>query len=228
MAAGILVEHGFDISGTTANRPVSADVGCRYWDTDIEQLLIWNGTAWVDSSGQVPTAAAGDPGTAAGTGVTAAEAVTGIFKTTLTFDDLVVAMTDAGAAGSHGAQKIYDFPAGNIVILGATTDLDIVAGAGGLAANAAIVAGIGSVTVGTDNGTLTSTEANIVPSTAATLSTGEGAFAGQSTGVTVLDGTATAADTFLNFAVPDAGSSANDTLTVSGTVTLVWLNSGDN
>jgi hypothetical protein len=42
------------------------------------------------------------------------------------------------------------------------------------------------------------------------------------------DGTATAKDAFLNFAVPDAGSSANDTLTVAGTVTVVWTNSGDN
>jgi hypothetical protein len=41
------------------------------------------------------------------------------------------------------------------------------------------------------------------------------------------DGTATAKDAWLNIAVPDAGSTANDTFTVSGTITLVWSNLGD-
>ena len=36
-----------------------------------------------------------------------------------------------------------------------------------------------------------------------------------------------AKDAYLNVAVPDAGSTGNDTLTVSGTITLVWSNLGD-
>lgn len=38
----------------------------------------------------------------------------------------------------------------------------------------------------------------------------------------------TAPDLFLNFAIPDAGSTANDTLAVSGTVEIHWVNLGAN
>jgi hypothetical protein len=137
-------------------------------------------------------------------------------------------MTDAGAAGCHGGTKIYDFPAGNVIILGATTDLAITAGSGGITDTASVVGSVGSAVAGTDNATLTTTEANIVPSTAATLTGGVGACDGESTAAAILDGTATAVDAYLNFAVPDAGSSASDTLSVTGTVTIVWVALGDN
>lgn len=39
----------------------------------------------------------------------------------------------------------------------------------------------------------------------------------------VIDGTSSAADAYLNFGVADADSSANSTLTVSGTITLTWV-----
>ena len=51
MAAGTLVEHGKDISGTTAQRPTSADIGQRYFDTDLGAWLVWDGTAWKPASG---------------------------------------------------------------------------------------------------------------------------------------------------------------------------------
>lgn len=150
-------------------------------------------------------------------------------STTLTLTNLSVAMTDAGAAGSHGTHKLFTFPAGNIVFLGATCDLRLTAGAGGIADGAAVVAGVGTATVGTDNTTLTLTEQDLVPSTAATLTAGAGTAKGKSltAGIAVFDGTSTAEDAWLNLAVPDADSTANDTLTVSGTVTLVWANLGD-
>lgn len=151
-----------------------------------------------------------------------------IVKTTLSFSNMVVNMTDAGVAGCHGSQKLFDFPQGNILILGATTDVQVLAGAGGIVDTAALVAAVGSVQVGTGDATLTTTEANIVPSIAATLATGAGNADGESTVAVTLDGTATPAAAHLNFAVPDAGSTANDTLTVNGTVTLTWVNLGDN
>lgn len=49
-----LVEHGHDISGTTAQRPTNADVGQRYFDTTLNELLTWNGSAWKQVSGYVP------------------------------------------------------------------------------------------------------------------------------------------------------------------------------
>jgi hypothetical protein len=231
-----------------------------------------------------PISVSAGAGTPAGTGVTATEYGDGIFhKTVLTFASLVITMTDATTAGSHGTQKIYDFPAGQIGILGVVTDLHIVA-ATGIGATAAVVGAIGTAAVGTDNATLLTTEADIVPSTAATLTDSAGDFnaimgnsvaaltdssGGTSGGDTIaaivaatdvtaaglattknaiatlaakvnalialltgafkaFDGTGTAKDAVLNFAVPDAGSTANSTLTVTGTVTIHWINLGDN
>jgi hypothetical protein len=46
-------------------------------------------------------------------------------------------------------------------------------------------------------------------------------------GAVAFDGTTTAKDAWLNIAVPDAGSTANDTFSVTGTITLIWSNMGD-
>ena len=167
-------------------------------------------------------------GAPAGTGVTAVEKVLIPHQTVISLAATSITMTDATTAGCHGSRKIFDLPAGNILILGATTDLQVTAGTGGISDTAAVVGAVGSVAAATDNGTLTSTEANIVPSTASTLTAGAGSCDGESTAPVTLDGTATAADVYLNFAIPDAGSSANDTLLVTGTVTITWINLGDN
>jgi hypothetical protein len=153
----------------------------------------------------------------------------GMTKTVITLSGLEVEMVDAGAAGSHGSVKLYDFPECNLFFLGGTCDLTIVAGEGGLTDTAAVVGAVGTAAVGTDNATLTTTEADLIPSTASTLTAGAGVTKGKTltAGAVVFDGTATAKDAFLNFAVPDAGSTEDDTLTVSGTITLVWSNLGD-
>ena len=153
----------------------------------------------------------------------------GTIRTTLKLSNQAVTMTDATTAGCHGSIKLYDFPACNLLFLGATCDLTVTAGAGGIADTAAVVAAIGTAAVSTADATLTTTEADLIPSTAATLTAGAGAAKGKTltTGVVVFDGTTTAKDAYLNFAVPDAGSTGNDTLIVSGTITLVWSNLGD-
>ena len=168
-------------------------------------------------------------GGSAGTDVEAANTASLVQKTVLTLTDLEVTMTDAAAAGSHGSAPLFTFPAGNILILGAIGTLSLTAGSGGLADTAAVVAAIGTVATAVDNATLTSTEADIIPSTAATLTDGANAAVDmQSTAVAVKDGTTTAGVARLNLAVPDADSTASDTLTVSGTVTITWINLGDN
>lgn len=153
----------------------------------------------------------------------------GTIRTTLQLSNAVVTMTDATTAGCHGSVKLYDFPACNLLFLGATCDLTVTAGTGGIADTAAVVAAIGTTAVSTADATLTTTEADLIPSTAATLTAGAGAAKGKTltAGVVVFDGTSTAKDAYLNFAVPDAGSTGNDTLIVSGTITLVWSNLGD-
>ena len=162
--------------------------------------------------------------------IATSDSADGMIKTVITLSGLSVTMTDATTAGSHGSVKLYDFPEANLFFLGGTTDLVITAGAGGITDTAAVVGSIGTTTVGTDNATLTTTEADLIPSTDSTLTGGIGETKGKTltAGAVVFDGTATAKEAWLNYAVPDAGSTADDTLTVSGTVTLVWSNLGDN
>ena len=180
----------------------------------------------IDSDLAASTSGVGAVNGAALSAVEYGDAVT--HKTVITVTGLSVTMTDAGAAGCHGSHKVYDFPAGVIQLLGAVCDLSVTAGAGGIANGAAVVASLGSVTAGTNNATLTSTEADMVDSTAATLTAGVGAFDGHGSLVaTGFDGHTTPVDVFLNLAVPDADSSASDTITVSGTITLTWINTGD-
>ena len=170
----------------------------------------------------------GVEGIASGTGVSAIQGVGLPQVAVLPISALNVVMTDATTAGSHGAQKIFTFPEGNVMVLGAVTDLTIARVGTGLTATSAVVSSLGSVPVGTDNATLTSTEADIVPSTASTLAAGAGVTKGASTTAAVLNGTTTPAAVFLNFATPDAGSTATDALTVNGTVTISYLVLGDN
>lgn len=153
----------------------------------------------------------------------------GTIRTTLKLSNQVITMTDATTAGCQGSIKLYDFPACNLLFLGATCDLTVTAGTGGIADTAAVVASVGTAAASNADATLTATEADLIPSTAATLTAGAGAAKGKTltAGVVVFDGTTTAKDAYLNLAIPDAGSTGNDTITVSGTVTLVWANLGD-
>jgi hypothetical protein len=40
-------------NGTTANRPTQGIVGQQYLDTDINKLIVWNGTNWIDAMGTI-------------------------------------------------------------------------------------------------------------------------------------------------------------------------------
>lgn len=164
----------------------------------------------------------------AGVSVDAVESAGGAIRTVLTLTRKVITMTDATTAGCHGSFKLYDFPDCNLLFLGGTCDLTLTAAAG-ITATAAVVASVGTTTLSTTDATLSGTEADLIPSTAATLTGSAGTAKGKTltAGVAVFDGTATAKDAWLNFAVPDAGATGNSTLTVSGTVTLVWSNLGD-
>ena len=92
---------------------------------------------------------------------------------------------------------------------------------------------LGTVTA-TNDATLQTTEANIVPSTATPqASSGATTANAQSTTTEVpliIDGTTTAGDVFLNFLVDDADHDVTTTacnLICNGTVKLTWINLGD-
>lgn len=144
-----------------------------------------------------------------------------------TFDDLVITMTDATSNGNHGGHKFTDFAAGAFVVLGAISDLTIEAAAG-IDADAAVLGAVGTAVAGTDNATLTSTEANVIPSTACTLAESLGVMKGEFAALAALDGTGTAIDLFLNFVAPGDNATANSTITVNGYIDVIVLPLGDN
>lgn len=153
-----------------------------------------------------------------------------LHQTVITLAGVSITMTDATTAGCHGSIQLYDFPEALVNLVGACMSLTLTAGAGGIGDTAAAVAAVGTSTVATDNATLVGTgEANIIPSTAYTLVGGVKAATGVSTTalLAVADGSGTAKAAWLNIAVPDADSSASDTFTVDGTVTITWLHLGD-
>lgn len=163
-------------------------------------------------------------GTAAGSGITASESGDAVNVTTITLASKAVTMTDATTNGCHGSTLLYTFAAEGVSILKAESNLTFTAGSGGIADGAALVYGVGSATIGTNNATITSTEGDVIPSTAATLTSGTVSnVKGCVSAPLTLNGQASAKSMYLNLAVPDADSSGNDTITVSGTVTIKWV-----
>lgn len=225
-----IVEHGCDIAGTTAQRPTNASNGLRYFDTDLGCMLVYDeaASAWKTVSGELASGIAA----AAGTGVSAQESVGAVHKTTLTFEDAEIALTDEAGVVAHGGIKVCDLPEGAILMLGASANLDITKDAAGVNDDWDGDFAVGTV-VASNNGTLSSTEQDIIPTTPTPqASSGVTTANGQSTATenAVLDGTSTAKDVYLNFLVDDADHDVGSTptnLIVNGTLTIVWVNLGD-
>jgi len=172
-------------------------------------------------------------GAANGTGVAAVESGNGIFnKTVITFTDHAIALTDEAGVVAYGGSKVYDLPAGAILMLGAVADIDLTKSSAGVNADWDGDVGVGTVTA-SNNNTLATTEQNIIPTTATPQAVaGVTTANAQSTSTEneVIDGTGTAVDVFLNFLVDDADHDVTTTacnLIVNGTLTLHWINLGD-
>lgn len=153
-------------------------------------------------------------------------------RTTLLLKDQTVTLTDEAGVVAYGRQKVFDFPAGAILILGVTADLDVTKSSAGVNNDWDGDVGIGSVTA-SNNATLTGTEQNMIPSIATPQAvSGVTTANGQSTATenAVLDGTGTAVDAFLNFLVDDADHDVGSTpcnLIINGKITIHWINLGD-
>ncbi|TPM25708.1 hypothetical protein [Mesorhizobium sp. B2-3-4] len=155
----------------------------------------------------------------------------GTFKTVFTFNGMQVPVTDALA---YASQKIFDFLDGKIRVKGGTARLQfavLTTRASTINDNAALTWGLG--TVAASNATLSSTMQNVVPVTSRTL---DGAVAAPSTASTAdvvaaatFDGTVTPVDLYLNLSFATGTDiDADGTLAVTGTITLLWENWGDN
>lgn len=175
--------------------------------------------------GAVPTAVADY--------VTAEERGDGVVhQTVLTLTACPVSITDEAGVVAYGGVKLYDMPAGAWTLLGAVADLDISTTGSGINATFDGDVAMGTVTA-SNNATLSSTEANIIPSTATPQAVG-GATTADGVSTTALlatfDGTATASDVYLNFVIDDADHNVGAGpagLSVTGTIKITWIYLGD-
>jgi hypothetical protein len=165
-----------------------------------------------------------------GATVTAVEYGNGVVhKTVLTFTATPVTITDDAGVAQYGSTgKIYDFPDGAIGILGCVVDGDLTLGTTGTITDTyAGGVAIGTATATTGN-TLTSTEADIMAENDVAAAVAKvAAIAAASAGMTVLNGTGTAKDAYLNFVIDDSASHTSGTGTFTGVVTINWINLGD-
>lgn len=166
---------------------------------------------------------------AAVTGLTFEEFGTGSFRhTRLTLAS--VAQVIPNGASEYVGTKLFTFPEGRIYVVGSiftltpttTTDLTttITSATSGAASFGSAIA---------TNASLTSTMVDFAPSTAYTSSTvinvAAAAFSGVLASPAVFDGTGTAKDLYLNNSI--AVNSADGTVTMSGTLDIVWVIIGD-
>ncbi len=167
---------------------------------------------------------------ALGATAVATEAGSGlVHQTTIALSALAVTMRDTEQGG--GA-KIYDFPEGRILVLGATASIAVTTTsilANTLNTGVTCNWGVGSTTQA--SATVATTEQDIVNVAAFTASATINVAGATATGkgvLAVLDGTGTAADAYLNLAVAGATDiDANATVTVTGSVKITWINLGD-
>lgn len=151
-----------------------------------------------------------------------------IHKTVLTLTATPITLTDDAGQGQYGGVKIYDMPAGNTVFLGATIDavLTLTDEAWTDAAEGDV--GLGTTAV-TDGNALATTEQNIIATTEiAAMTAQEGPINASSVSLAPIAAAGEAdTDVYLNVRIDDAEAHITDGGTITGTVTLVWVNVGD-
>lgn len=172
----------------------------------------------------------GDSVVAAGAGVTAAQAAPGLQRKRFTLTNVAVALTDEAGVVAWGGVKFADFDDGAVLILGAIADLALTKSSAGVNDDWEGDFAIGTATADND-ATLGGDEQNVIPSTATPQAVGGATTArGVSTGTETADGTATAADLFLNFLVDDADHDVGATpcnIIASGTIEVLYAALGD-
>ncbi len=172
-------------------------------------------------------------GATTGATVLAAEQMGAVHQTLITLNATPLTIVDAAVGGGV---KIYTFPQGRILVLGAVgtmafTTTSVLAST--LNTGVTINWGLGSViTAAQASGTLATTEVDMLASTnataSATINVAGAASNGKLAAAAQFDGTTTA--TAVNFNVGVAGATDIDgdaTVTVDGTIVLTWIHLGD-
>lgn len=173
----------------------------------------------------------GSPGSPAAGSITVTEEQMGRFHVSqINLNAARVSVTDANA---YGGQKIYDFPAGRILVLGVTSNIRWAVTstrASTINDSASLTWGIGTATA--SNATLATTMVALTPKTTKVLEAATTAYNTASAAALAasahFDGTSTAIDAFLNAAFETATDIDGDgTLAATGTVTICWVQLGD-
>ncbi|ESX85938.1 hypothetical protein [Mesorhizobium sp. LNJC403B00] len=155
----------------------------------------------------------------------------GSYRTVFTLAGMQVPVADALA---YASQKLFDFADGKVRIKGGTARLQFAVPtprASTVNDNAALTWSLGSSAA--SSATLVGTMVNVLASTARTL---DGVGTALSTAsiadvaaAATLDGTVTPVDLYLNLAFATGTDiDADGTVAVTGTITLLWENWGDN
>jgi len=155
----------------------------------------------------------------------------GSYRTVFTFAGMQVPVTDALA---YASQKLFDFADGKVRIKGGTARLQFsvpTARASTINDNAALTWSLGSAAA--SSATLAGAMVNVLASTGRTLDGAGAALSSASTAdiaaAATLDGTTTPVDLYLNLAFATGTDiDADGTIAVTGTITLLWENWGDN
>lgn len=170
----------------------------------------------------------GDTSVAKGTGVSAGEGQ-GLVQQVLTFKNTPVVLVDHASTVAFGSLKFWTFQKGQINIVGCVANLAITKTSAGVNATWNGDFGVGSVAA--DNtATLSSTEQNVIPTTSTPAAVaGVSSAKGKQLVATLLDGSVTAVDLYLNALVDDADQDVTTTpcnLIFNGTITLTYENLG--
>jgi hypothetical protein len=196
------------------------------FDTTEKTLKIFDGTTLFRFGSDN-----GSVGAKSGSTVSVVEGSPAIHKTTFTLTALPLTLADATVGAGV---KIYDFPEGLICILGAygsvaETTTSILANT----LNTGITYNWGVGTTTQANGTLATTEQDIVPTTngtaSATISVAGAASAGvRAAAPALFNGTTTAKSAFFNVGIAtNTDIDADATTTWTGSITIVWMLAGD-
>jgi hypothetical protein len=171
----------------------------------------------------------GSDGTKNGSTVVATElGAGGIHKTVITLTATPITLTDDAGVGQYGGVKLYDFPAGSIKTLGATIDADLTLTNAAWIDNATGNVSLGSAAPASAIA-LATTKANMLASTVIAAMTAQ---VGAINASTITDGGVAAAgttdaDLYLNIRIDDNAAHITDGGTITGTVTIFWINTGD-
>ena len=137
-----------------------------------------------------------------------------VHKTTFTFTDAPVTLTDDPGVGQWAALKLYDFPAGNIITIGAVINASLALNEAWWVDTSTGAVGLGT-TASADASTIATTRQNIVAVTAvAAMVAQAGPINAQSTvvGVSGVAG-GTNADITLNINIADSAAHMPDVVT---------------